>query len=89
VFDGEILVIGAGVAGTVIARRLAAAGHRVDLLETGSWVPAVPDRERRTSVIDTETRPRDIRTQTSTGVGGTSHLWGVLSAALVEAAQAW
>ena len=46
---GEFLVVGAGSAGCVLARRLADAGRRVHLLESG---PAVPTPEGRVAIAN-------------------------------------
>lgn len=69
-----VCVIGAGVAGLLLARRIAQSGRRVVVLESGGL--AFDDAIHRLNALDTEIRYAREMTGRYRGLGGSSTQWG-------------
>ncbi|WP_146151815.1 FAD-dependent oxidoreductase [Ahniella affigens] len=79
----DVLVVGAGVAGLILARELADAGIDVAILESGGIEPEArnSDLSRGTGVVSSPEGPELVcddylHTSRERGVGGTLNLWG-------------
>jgi choline dehydrogenase-like flavoprotein len=82
----DIVIVGAGAGGTMLARRLAASGKKILLLERGPWLPrekfnwdvhevAVKGRYETTEVWLNKDN-REVHSNAHYNVGGNSKFWG-------------
>lgn len=73
--ETEVAIVGAGPAGTVLALELAAAGHRVLLIESGGEARDA-DTQRLGETSGDDPLHVSMSLATSRQVGGASNLWG-------------
>ena len=62
--DADVCVVGSGAGGSVIAAKLAEAGHRVIVLEAGSYLTADTFRQREADAYDTMFQGHGVLTTT-------------------------
>src|SRR5712691_11838337 len=62
--DADVCVVGSGAGGSVIAAKLAEAGHRVVVLEAGSYLTADTFRQREAEAYDTMFQGHGVLTTT-------------------------
>jgi len=62
--DADVCVVGSGAGGSVIAAKLAEAGHRVMVLEAGSYLTADTFRQREAEAYDTMFQGHGVLTTT-------------------------
>ena len=74
--EAEVAVIGAGIAGLIVAKRLADAGKRVVVLESGDLKPPPLGDDPANAVEQTATVYAGARDGRVRGLGGTSQAWG-------------
>lgn len=82
----DVIIIGAGAGGGMLARRLAPTGKKILLLERGTWLPreldnwstkaVVLDRKYETKEVWKDADGNDIHSNQHYNVGGNTKFWG-------------
>jgi choline dehydrogenase-like flavoprotein len=94
----DVCVVGSGAGGSVIAARLAAAGYRVTVLESGAWVPGLAYPRGEREGFDRLYYGRGIVTSRDSAIavlagetpgGGTSVNWMTCLPPRPEAREEW